>query len=201
MIREALTAWLKAQDEKATKASTLDEEEGTKSKSREIGRLLQAALHASHAADQSIREDIAVDFLILAHHPDVGMEAQVSWVSLVQSLKLDPAAVAFDLQEKIFKRLWDAAAAPPADSRLAEAAFRAITTLCLVCPDIYIEAILAQLGDDLDPRHLGFIGAEERGIWGTPEGELYVDGEYCGTFSRRLRLISSAVKQEARCGG
>lgn len=174
VMRDALAVWLQRQDKKF-KAKKVDEEEVVESKSREIGKLLSSVFQANN--DKSAAEDIAVDFVVLAHHPEIGEDAQVSWIALVQSLNLDPATVAFEKRETILERLWQAASIPPADDRLAEAAYRAITTLAFVQPEIYVTAVLEKLRADLDPATLDFIGLEERGIWATPSDQLFVDGE------------------------
>lgn len=47
--------------------------------------------------------------------------------------------------------------------------------MSLVLPDKAIPALFAQFEDDLQPSHLEFIGATEFGVWGTPEGQAFVD--------------------------
>ena len=47
--------------------------------------------------------------------------------------------------------------------------------MALVLPDKAIPALFAQFEDDLQPSHLEFIGATEFGVWGTPEGQAFVD--------------------------
>jgi hypothetical protein len=179
LIRDSLSNWLQLQDARAPKIRKADEEEVVESKSRDIGKLLSAVFQHPHTSttDKAICEDIAVDFIVLAHHPEIGEDAQVSWIALVQSLGLDPATVAIDKRVRIQEVLWDSASAPPVDKRLAEAAYRAITTLAFVQPQIYVQAILEKLQADLDPANLDFIGLEERGIWATPSDQLFVDGE------------------------
>ena len=178
LIRDSLRHWLQVQDARAPKVRKADEEEIVESKSRDIGKLLSAVFHHSNTSntDKAICEDIAVDYIVLAHHPEINEDAQVSWIALVQSLGLDPATVAVDKRTKILESLWDAASAPPTDPRLAEAAYRAITTLAFVQPEIYVQAVLEKLQDDLDPASLDFIGLEERGIWASPPDQLFVDG-------------------------
>lgn len=180
VVRDSLASWLQRQDTKA-KTKKVDEDEVVESKSRDIGKLLSAVFQVSD--DKSVNEDIAVDFVVLAHHPEINEDAQVSWIALVQSLNLDPATVALDKREVIFERLWSAASTSPTDLRLAEAAYRAITTLAFVQPEIYVTAVLDKLRSDLDPASLDFIGLEERGIWATPSDQLFVDGKPRGSHT------------------
>jgi hypothetical protein len=178
IIRDSLAHWLQVQDARAPKIRKVDEEDIVDSKSRDIGKILSAVFHHQNTSstDKSICEDIAVDYIVLAHHPEIGEDAQVSWIALVQSLGLDPGTVAVDKRVRIQEVLWEAASAPPTDVRLAEAAYRAITTLAFVQPEIYVQAVLEKLQADLDPANLDFIGLEERGIWAIAPDQLYLDG-------------------------
>ncbi|KAK4684697.1 hypothetical protein P7C73_g5471, partial [Tremellales sp. Uapishka_1] len=176
IIRESLKSWLRTQDDLklASKGKRVSEEDETvKTKSRDIGKLLSATLVPSPGTD--VLEDIAVDFVVLAHHPEITEGSQVSWVSLIMGLGLDPATLALDKREKIIRLLWDAADTPPEDARLAEAAYHAITTLTFICPAIYVDVVLEKMEEDLDPAGIEWVGLEERGIWQTPPGETFVD--------------------------
>lgn len=114
IIRDALSAWLKSEDEKRAKATKVfDEDEIITSKSQKIGRLLSAVFKPQENLNKIVIAEVAVDFLVLAHHPEIGEDAQVSWISLVQNLGLDPATIAFEQQEKVLDALWTAASAPP----------------------------------------------------------------------------------------
>ena len=115
LIREGLASWLGAHDNKAVaKSKLLSDEDGIiNSKSRDIGQLLSAVFAPNLTATKSVLEDIGIDYLILAHHPEINEEAQTSWIGLVQSLRMDPAMIASENKEKILKSLWDAAGVPP----------------------------------------------------------------------------------------
>ncbi len=181
IIRESLKTWL-------NNPKLTSESDDVIQKSRDIGRLLSATLVRGPDIDSPTLEDIAVDFVVLAHHPEINESSQTSWISLVQNMGLDPATVAFDKRVKILKLLWEAAPTPSEvsmvsshhtdiqDARMAEAAYRAIATLAFICPAVYVEVVLEQARQDLDPSSLEFIGLEERGIWQTPSDQLFVDG-------------------------
>jgi len=114
IIRDALSAWLRHEDEKRAKATKLyDEDEIVTSKSQKIGRLLSAVFKPQEGLNKAVFSELAVDYLVLAHHPEIGEDAQVSWISLIQNLGLDPATIAFEQEEKVLKALWTAASAPP----------------------------------------------------------------------------------------
>lgn len=176
VIQESLSTWLRNEDEKRAKAvRSAEDDEGVSSKSQKIGRLLSAVFKPQDGLDKSVLAELTVDFLVLAHHPEIGEDAQVSWISLVQSVGLDPATVVFDHRERVLENLWDAAGTPPVDTRFAEAACRAVTTLTFIHPAVYVPAFISQIKDDLRPSQLDFVGLEERGIWITPADQTYVD--------------------------
>lgn len=179
IVRESLTVWLRMQDEARAaalkKRAPGEDAEVIPSRSRQIGTLLAATIVKSDKADQGILEDIAADYVVLAHHPEIGEGSTVSWVSLVVSLGLDPNALVMLKHQDILKLLWEAAAAPPKDSRFAEAAYRTIATLAFIDPVEFVSDVLEKARSDLDPSNLDFIGLEERGIWATPADKLYVD--------------------------
>lgn len=178
IVREALISWLRTNEQRRAaaraKGPTAEEEENIVSKSREIGRLLSAAVSRG-SADQETLEDIAADLIVIAHHPEIGEESQVSWITIVQSLGLDPANLVSVKRERILDLLWEVASAPPKDARFAEAAYRAIATLAFVDPVEFVGDILAKIKSDLDPAALDFIGIEERGIWQTPSDQMFTD--------------------------
>ena len=114
IVRDALAAWLKHEDEKRAKATKVyDEDEIVASKSQKIGRLLSAIFKPQDDLDKAVFSELAVDYLVLTHHPEIGEDAQVSWISLFQNLGLDPATILFEQQEKVLSSLWTAASAPP----------------------------------------------------------------------------------------
>lgn len=59
----------------------------------------------------------------------------------------------------------------------AEASYRAIGTLAFIAPHVVLPRVMDQLREDLDAQVLGALTEEELGIWETPEGTTYVDGE------------------------
>ena len=116
VVREGLLVWLKAQDERrATSGPTKigDEDEAGIVRSRDMSQLLAAIFTRTASSDVKAIEDIAVDYLVLAHHPELCENAQTSWIGLLQLAGLDPAIVAVNKQDRILKVLWETAGAPP----------------------------------------------------------------------------------------
>lgn len=77
---------------------------------------------------------------------------------------------------RLVKLFSEATAVPVKSVAFAEAAYRAARTLTVISPNAVMQQFLATARSDLDPQHLAFIGAQELGIWSTPEGSLFVDG-------------------------
>ena len=47
--------------------------------------------------------------------------------------------------------------------------------MTFICPAIYVDVLVEQIRDDLNPTALDFIDLEERGIWATPPNQTFVD--------------------------
>jgi hypothetical protein len=58
-----------------------------------------------------------------------------------------------------------------------DASYQAISTLAFVCPENALPKIMEQLRTDIDPSTINALSEAEFGIWETPEGMTYVDGE------------------------
>lgn len=179
IVRQSLSVWLGIHDEARTSAlkkrAPGEDAELIPSRSRQIGALLSAAIVKSDKADKATLEDIAADFAVIAHHPEIGEGSTVSWVSIVLSLGLDPAETVMLKHQDILKLLWEYASAPPKDNRFAEAAYRTIATLAFIDPVEFVSDVLEKAREDLNPSNLDFIGLEERGIWASPPDKLFVD--------------------------
>lgn len=91
-------------------------------------------------------------------------------------------------QTKLLKLLLDHSTAPPKSKAFAQAAYRATRTLAFIAPSIYVPEFLSKIREDLNPMQLDFIGAEELGIWQTPPGTTFVNGEFTAAFSVLARL-------------
>lgn len=91
-------------------------------------------------------------------------------------------------QTKLLKLLSDNSAAPPKSKAFALAAYRATRTLAFIAPSIYVPEFLSKIREDLDPMQLDFIGVEELGIWQTPPGTTFVDGESTAALPAFVRL-------------
>jgi hypothetical protein len=52
-----------------------------------------------------------------------------------------------------------------------------MSSLAFVCPEIVLPKVMDQLRTDIDPLTINALTDAEFGIWETPEGMTYVDGE------------------------
>lgn len=77
---------------------------------------------------------------------------------------------------------------------LREGAYRSISSLCFVVPDIAVPIYVTDVLDALDPDTLSWIGTFETGVWRTPVGLTFVDGKLasqltcssCDVFAKSL---------------
>jgi hypothetical protein len=146
-------------------------------------------------------EQLLSELLVLAHHPRLGEKEAGLWVDLVRNAKVGAEALVQSRLPTLMGSLWVDASTNPSVSpsphlsrslltstlqsvQFAQAAYAAATTLAFVAPAVVVPHLFAQLEDDLSVDHLTFIGQQEYGIWATPEGIAFVDGE-SRSISRR----------------
>ena len=176
MMKDAIERWLRNRYDRLGSGPRVvsDEETPIEIYARRIGKILTRTFSSS-ISDDSIKQDLAIQFLVLAHHPDVSQDGQISWIGLVQKLGMDPALIAVEGKDMITKAIWRTLALPIQDSSFGQAAFRALTTLDFLCPTIYVDLTMDRIRADLSISSLKFIGLDERGIWATPPDQLFVD--------------------------
>ena len=59
----------------------------------------------------------------------------------------------------------------------AEAGYRAITTLAFVAPEAVLPKVVEKISTDIKADDVQSLTDEDLGIWATPEGQTFVDGE------------------------
>ncbi len=128
------------------------------------------------AKSAAVVEQFVVDVLVPCHARIVTSAQPHCWVDLALDAGLDPGSIAAQHHDTIMVAVL--ANLPPAANiqELATAAYAAVSTLVFIAPTIYVPLVLEQATQDLDPQALVYVGDEERGIWGTPEGTAFVDG-------------------------
>ncbi|GAA5986671.1 hypothetical protein JCM11641_001358 [Rhodosporidiobolus odoratus] len=153
---------------------------------------LKPVLHAltgfSEDLSEEDREKVMEKLLVVAHHERLGQKEGSLWIELVLKANLQPEGLIERRLETLLEGIWADASVAPSHPSFATAAYRAATTLALVLPRQAVPALFTQFEDDLDEKHLEFIGQMEFGIWGTPVGETFVD-------------VLAAVKPKAAAAG
>lgn len=121
IVRDAVLAWLRTQDAHRSAALTtvVEETNSSSSQAQKIGQLLHTIFSPAHNDERDVLAERAVDFLVPTHHPEMTEKAQISWISLVQGIGLDPADLLTERKEQVLKVLMDAAGAPPKVSKSA----------------------------------------------------------------------------------
>ena len=161
--------------------------------------LILALSSLSDSAPTELREELSVQLVVLAHHPR--LVATALWIDLLQRNGLSPEALVTDRLAALLEILFVDASTHPSvrlsllgqisaltynkqSDEFAQAAYRAATTLAFVAPKAAVPLLFAQVEDDLSVERLAFIGPTEYGIWATPEGSAFIDGEQLDLPSR-----------------
>ncbi|GAA5922766.1 Gcn1p [Sporobolomyces koalae] len=175
-MREGIRSWL-VQGEKAkapVKAGADDAAEPVDPASR-LRPLLMALVSFPESTPREVIEELVSHLVVVAHHPRLSSTEASFWIEMLLHAKVSPDQLIAAKLDELLELIWVDASLTPTSKPFTQAAYHAVTTLALVRPDQVVPAVFAQIEDDLLPAHLEFIGAEEFGIWGTPEGTTFVD--------------------------
>lgn len=100
------------------------------------------------------------------------------WIDLVHSAGLDPKSVITsnftNLQDNVTTVLTQDS---NRQTHLADAAYRSISSLCFVVPDLAVPMYVTEILDTLKSEAITFIGTFETGVWNTPVGQTYLNGQ------------------------
>ncbi|GAA5844812.1 hypothetical protein JCM3766R1_003325 [Sporobolomyces carnicolor] len=175
-LREAIRSWL-VQGEKAktpVKSISEDASEPVDYAPR-LRPLLMGLVSFVESTPRETVEELVSDLLVIAHHPRLSSVEASFWIEMLMHANVQPDELIAKSLGALLELIWKDASLTPASKPFASAAYHAATTLALVRPDEVVPALFSQIEDDLLPAHLDFIGAEEFGIWKTPEGTPFVD--------------------------
>lgn len=177
ILRDSIKAWLLQRETASPAAKAAEEEAGVtpELRARQVLLLLSTAVSFAEETADEVREDGLTDLLILAHHQELGVLRDRTFVDLALSARVIIPKLVERNQGKLLKLLTDSAGAPPKSKALADAAYRAAKTLAFISPEVFVPELLVKIKADLDAQNLDFIGAQELGIWATPAGTAFVD--------------------------
>jgi hypothetical protein len=77
-----------------------------------------------------------------------------------------------------------------------EASYRTVTTLTFIAPAVVLPRIMEQLNADLSPADLRSLTDFDYGVWQTPEGTTFVDGQE-PPLSQTYSLILNVPSQSS----
>jgi hypothetical protein len=66
----------------------------------------------------------------------------------------------------------------PVQPGFSEASSTAVTTLAFVSPAAVLPRIVEQLRADINPRAVNALSELDFGVWATPEGSTFIDGDF-----------------------
>ncbi|KAH9485783.1 eIF-2-alpha kinase activator gcn1 [Psilocybe cubensis] len=181
IIREALSSFIiRASVSHKTASGSISEESSQPwNKNSRLSTLLLSIVTFGEEVGATLRENVVVELIILAHHNLICASDGQTWVDICQKAGVDPREVVDKHLDKVMRLLLDATTATSKaclfHPGFAEAAYAAVTTLAFISPALVLSCIVDQLKDDLNPDILKAISDEDLAIWATPEGTTYVD--------------------------
>lgn len=179
-LRDGMRTWLVQQEKakataKPVTAATAEDAAAPVDVAPRLRQLLYALATFDQELEEPVREELLVQLAVLSHHPRLATTEGSLWVELLMKARLAPDALIDRNLDALLDQVLADAAFVPSSKAFSDAAYSTAATMSLVLPDMAIPAIFAQFEDDLQPSHLEFIGATEFGVWGTPEGQAFVD--------------------------
>ncbi|GAA6024607.1 hypothetical protein JCM11491_006044 [Sporobolomyces phaffii] len=175
-MRDAVRAWLVQGEKAKTPAKPVaDDAAEPVDHAARLRPVLMTLATFDESTPQDVVEELVSHLLVVAHHPRLSSAEASFWIEMLMHANVQPDQLIETRLRELLELIWADASLTPSSKPFATAAYHAATTLALVRPDGVVPALFAQIEDDLLPAHLEFIGAEEFGIWGTPEGTTFVD--------------------------
>ncbi|KAI7966942.1 hypothetical protein MJO29_000219 [Puccinia striiformis f. sp. tritici] len=122
-----------------------------------------------------IRCELLVGSFVISHHQVID-DSSSFWIGLVRTAALDPEQVTSSRFNRLIQHVQESITGVSSDSnQLSDAAYRAVTTMCLVTPQIAFPEISEFVRESLDPEKFAHIGSFELGVWNTPPGQTFLD--------------------------
>ncbi|KAF9496394.1 ARM repeat-containing protein [Pleurotus eryngii] len=173
ILYDALVSFL-ANGKTVAKASCPEGPDGTWNKHSRLSTLLLSCFNFSEDVDATLREDILVQVLVVAHHEHVCEPSRQIWVELCQKANVDPFKLVNGNVDRLMKNIL-AASTIPAKLGFSEASYRSAATLAFIAPSTVVPRVVDQLKVDLDPSTVNGLTDMDLGVWSTPEGVPFVD--------------------------
>lgn len=166
---DGLDAWLQAAEKQdILKATT--EEVIMPDRPVRLRAFLACVAAAGEADEQSL-----IETLVISHHPLLAAKGTPLWVDIILKAGRDPQSLASSHATALLEQIWQGVVHLATSMRLA--ANRSIATLVLIAPEVFLEPLAARINALLAVEKYAFIGETEMGIFSTPEGQTFVDGE------------------------
>lgn len=101
-----------------------------------------------------------------------GGQSRQTWIELCQKGRADPHDLVGRNVDKLFKLVLEASTTKVFE----EASYRAISVLAFVSPEVILPRVVEQLRADINPETINALTDLDLGVWATPEGTTFVDG-------------------------
>lgn len=184
LMSERLCEWFKTDPELVWRIvmeglHTLALKATSDSQSSKLGSRLRSLLaylfkHTENMSEK-VRSKLLVESFVIAHQPFID-DSSSFWIGLVRVVVLDPEKIVSANFHHLMERIKGSIASSPSDNNmLSDAAYRAVTTLCLVTPELAFPEIVENVIESLDFQKLTHFGFFELGVWNTPSGHMFHD--------------------------
>jgi hypothetical protein len=132
----------------------------------------------------------------------IGQSDRQAWIDLCHKAELDPPKLIEKYLDRLLKIVLENSLSDSEvklesilmfqisdlNQGLSEASYTAIATLVFVAPSIVLPRLVEQLNEDIKPDVLNGISDFDLGVWATPEGTRFVDGQY-QAFSENSKCL------------
>ncbi|TCD64479.1 translational activator of GCN4 [Steccherinum ochraceum] len=131
----------------------------------------------SEEYDMAKREALLAKFIVIGHHSSLSPGSRQTWIEICQAGGVDPNHLILEHLETIISSVLEATDVKSKSyhSSLAEAAYKAFTTIAFVAPEVTVSRIAEQATADLNAHEINQLSETDINIWRTPEGTAYVD--------------------------
>ncbi|OCH93463.1 ARM repeat-containing protein [Obba rivulosa] len=178
-ITTALTNYLAKESNTSSKVMNGDGKDPTSGSGKEsrLSALVLSCGAMPADYDQDLKVKFVISFVILAHHSAVSGKVRQTWIELCQKTGVDPHGLVYQYLDTLLAKIMevlDVDGKTP-EGGLANAAYRAVSTLVFVAPECTLPKLLQHLKSDLSAQEVQSLNDMDLGVWATPEGKTFVD--------------------------
>ncbi|MBW0479310.1 hypothetical protein O181_019025 [Austropuccinia psidii MF-1] len=137
--------------------------------------LLSNLIKNNKDTSEEVKTRFIVDCFVACHQPAIN-DATSFWVGLAHLAGLEPKKIILSHFQQLMSSIENILSNfSDRGLKLCDAAYRAVTTLCIIVPDVSLPQVVQQIFEHLNSEKMAYLGAFELGVWSTPSGQTFVD--------------------------